>query len=247
MGYQTGEVGRRPVPRRVRGSDVQGLVVFLAVIIHGCGLPILENRQTSAIGSGRYRADVWADNWFALYSGTSLVGEDSVPITTERSFNAETIFFDAELPLTLNLVAKDFKENDTGLEYIGKPNQQVGDGGVILQVTDTQTGKVVAVTDGKTRCLVIHRAPLRPACASLKNPSLDDCGATVGEEPPGWKLPSFNVTSWPEATVFSEADVGVKDGYLAIKWDRTAKLVWSGDLKQDNTILCRVPVVMSIP
>ena len=128
------------MPRRVRGSDVQGLVLFLAVIIHGCGLPILESRQSSAIGSGRYRADVWADNWFALYSGMSLVGEDSVPITTERSFNAEVIFFDAELPLTLNLVAKDFKENDTGLEYIGKPNQQVGDGGVILQVTDTQTG-----------------------------------------------------------------------------------------------------------
>jgi pyruvate carboxylase len=47
--------------------------------------------------------------------------------------------------------------------------------------------------------------------------------------------------------VYSEADVGVKDGYLAIKWDRSAKLVWSGDLKQDNTILCRVPVVTSIP
>ncbi|NCV02643.1 MAG: hypothetical protein EBV53_15865, partial [Proteobacteria bacterium] len=112
---------------------MQGLVFLLALIINGCGLPTLGNRPSSAIGSGRYRADVWADNWFALYSGTSLVGEDPVPITTERSFNAETFFFDAELPLTLNLVAKDFKENDTGLEYIGKPNQQVGDGGVILQ------------------------------------------------------------------------------------------------------------------
>lgn len=247
MDYQKRDEGRRPVPRKVRRSDVQGLVFLLALIINGCGLPTLGNRPSSAIGSGRYRADVWADNWFALYSGPSLVGEDPVPITTERSFNAETFFFDAELPLTLNLVAKDFKENDTGLEYIGKPNQQVGDGGVILQVTDTQTGKVVAVTDGKTRCLVIHRAPLRPACASLKNPSLDDCGANVGEEPQGWKLPSFNVTSWPEATVYTEADVGVKGGYLAIKWDRTAKLVWSGDLKQDNTILCRVPMVASIP
>ena len=183
----------------VRGSDVQGLVFLLAVIIHGCALPTLGNRPSSAIGSGRYRADVWADNWFALYSGTSLIGEDPVPITTERSFNAETVFFDAELPLTLNLVAKDFKENETGLEYIGKPNQQVGDGGVILQVTDTQTGKVVAVTDGKTRCLVIHRAPLRPACASLKNPSLDDCGATVGEEPPGWHPHTFTLDPPPPA------------------------------------------------
>ncbi|MCX5985825.1 MAG: PEBP family protein [Chloroflexi bacterium] len=249
MGYQTGTgtARQRPVAWKIGIWGVGGLVFLIAVIIQGCTLPIFGNGQPSPIGSGRYRADVWADNWFALYSGTILVGEDSVPVTTERSFNAETIFFDAEWPLTLNLVAKDFKENDTGLENIGKTNQQVGDGGVILQVTDTRTGKVVAVTDGRTRCLVIHRAPLRPACASLKNPSVTDCGATIGEEPSGWKSPNFDVTALLKATVYSEADVGVKDGYLGITWDRSAKLVWAGDLKLDNTILCRVPLLTSTP
>lgn len=235
------------MPRKIGIWGIGCLVFLDAVIIQGCTLPILGNSQPTPIGSGRHRADVWADNWFALYSGTSLVGEDSVPITTERSFNAETIFFDAELPLNLNLVAKDFKENDTGLEYIGKANQQVGDGGVILQVTDTRTGKVVAVTDGRSRCLVIHRAPLRLACVSLKKPSVTDCGATIGEEPSGWKSPSFDVAAWPEATVYSEADVGVKDGYLGIKWDQSAKLVRAGDLKLDNTILCRVPLLPPTP
>ena len=38
-----------------------------------------------------FTAQVWADNWFALYVNGELVGEDSVSITTERSFNAETI------------------------------------------------------------------------------------------------------------------------------------------------------------
>ena len=50
-----------------------------------------------------------------------------MPITTERSFNAETFVFNADYPLQLNFVAKDFKQDDTGLEYIGRRNQQMGD------------------------------------------------------------------------------------------------------------------------
>ena len=61
------------------------------------------------------KAEVWADNWFAFYLGDQLVKEDSVPITTERSFNSETFTFSASYPLTLNFIAKDFKENDSGL------------------------------------------------------------------------------------------------------------------------------------
>ena len=38
-----------------------------------------------------FLAEVWADNWFALYVNGKKVGEDSVPITTERSFNSEKI------------------------------------------------------------------------------------------------------------------------------------------------------------
>ena len=80
--------------------------------------------------------EVWADNWFATYANGELVGEDSVPITTERSFNAETFSFDAGYPLTIAIEAKDFKETDSGIEYIGLDNQQMGDGGFIAQFTD---------------------------------------------------------------------------------------------------------------
>ena len=93
-------------------------------------------------------AEVWADNWFALYVNGELVGKDSTPITTERSFNAETITFTAAYPLTIGIEAKDFKETDSGLEYIGERNQQMGDGGIIAQITDVGTGKIVAVTNG---------------------------------------------------------------------------------------------------
>ena len=48
-----------------------------------------------------FKAEVWADNWFVLYNGESKVGEDSAPITTERSFNAEIFTFQARYPLQL--------------------------------------------------------------------------------------------------------------------------------------------------
>jgi len=78
--------------------------------------------------------DVWADNWFEMRVDGVQVAEDSVPITTERSFNAESFSFEAEPPFVVGLIAKDFIENDTGLEYIGSRRQQMGDGGVILQM-----------------------------------------------------------------------------------------------------------------
>ena len=67
-----------------------------------------------------FRLEVWADNWFAVYVDGELIGEDSVPITTERSFNAETFTFEATYPFTIAIEAKDFKETDSGIEYIGE-------------------------------------------------------------------------------------------------------------------------------
>ena len=83
----------------------------------------VHRSQLDTDGSISIRGDVWADNWFAFYLGETLVIEDSVPISTDRSFNAESFEFNADYPLQLNFVAKDFKENDTGLEYIGSPRQ----------------------------------------------------------------------------------------------------------------------------
>lgn len=102
-----------------------------------------------------FTADVWADNWFEMRINGRKVAEDSVPITTERSFNAESFEFVADRPFVIGLVAKDFKENDTGLEYIGTRRQQMGDGGVILQIKDG-SGEPVAVSNAEWQCLVIH-------------------------------------------------------------------------------------------
>ncbi|CTQ48542.1 hypothetical protein [Jannaschia donghaensis] len=188
--------------------------------------------------------DVWADNWFAMHVNGTLVVEDSVPITTERSFNAETVTFTADLPMTVAFEVKDFKENDTGLEYIGTDRQQMGDGGMIAQFLDAATGETVAVTDAAMRCLVVHRAPLDRACADARDPVAGSgaCGFETTEVPADWTAADFDDTAWPAATEHSADAVDPKDGYDAITWDPAAQLVWSEDLVQDNTLLCRMKV-----
>jgi len=193
---------------------------------------------STAAGTTTFKADVWADNWFALYVNGTKVGEDPVPITTERSFNAETITFSAGYPLTIGLVAKDYKADDTGLEYLGTDRQQLGDAGVIAQITDLSTGRVVDATGAAWRGLVVHTAPTNKACATSATPETD-CRFTTRPEPDGWTDAAFDDTSWTAATVYTAQQVGVKDGYDTIRWDASAALIWSADLQADNTVLWR--------
>jgi hypothetical protein len=199
--------------------------------------------STTAVKSAQstFTAEVWADNWFSLYINGKLVGEDSVPITTEKSFNSERITFTASYPFTIAMVAKDFKQNDTGLEYIGTDRQQMGDGGIVAQFTDTATGRVVATTSSAWRGLVIHQAPLNKSCEKSKTPDTE-CTSRISAEPAGWSQASFNDSSWSSASTYSKEQVGVKDGYNDISWSSNAQIIWTSDLEIDNTILWRYVV-----
>ncbi len=203
-----------------------------------------QTSTTATEGSVNISADVWADNWFAFYLGEQLIIEDSVPITTERSFNKESFTFSADYPLVLNIIAKDFKENDTGLEYIGTPRQQMGDGGLIAQFKDAKTGEVIAVSNSDWMCTVIHKAPLDKACENEANPVAGEgtCGFVSLEEPEGWKTSESDKSSWIPATVYSEAQVSPKDGYDQVAWEDSAELIWGNDLETNNTLLCQLVV-----
>ncbi len=166
------------------------------------------------------------------------MGEDAVPITTERSFNAETISFRASYPLTIAVVAKDFKENDTGLEYIGTDRQQMGDGGFIAQIKEDVSGEVVVVTNAEWRGLVIHKAPTNKDCENSTAPT-QDCNSEISQEPGDWKTDSFDDSRWSGADVYTASQVGAKDGYDTVAWDPSAALIWTSDLHADNTVLWR--------
>ena len=190
------------------------------------------------------RGEVWADNWFTFYSGNTLVVEDSDSIRIERSFNSETFTFVANYPLVLNFILKDFKENDTGLEYIGTRRQQLGDGGFIAQFTDDNSDTVVAVTDSDWRCKVIQKAPLDKSCKNESNPvaGKPPCEFMAEDEPDNWKSVKFDDSQWKNATEYSARDIRPKDGFNDIDWYSAAKFIWSGDIEEDNTVLCRLTI-----
>ena len=204
---------------------------------------LLCSISATTVGAETFSADVWADNWFAMRIDGTQVAEDSVSITTERSFNAESVSFEAERPFVLGIVAKDFKENDTGLEYIGTNRQQMGDGGLILQVRD-DAGETVAVSSEEWSCLVIHTAPLDESCEREKNPVAGEslCTFISEDEPEGWDTASFDMSDWPQADVYTAREVKPKDGYDEINWADNAKLIWGPDLEKSNTVLCRLTV-----
>ncbi len=189
-------------------------------------------------------AEVWVDNWFEMYVNGEKVMEDSEPITTERSFNAETATFTAELPAQIAIQAKDFKENDTGLEYIGTARQQMGDGGMIFQIKDAESGEIFAVSNKDVRYLVIHRAPIDTSCADENNPveGQGACASFVQDIPSDWTASDFDDSTWKNAVEHSERSVRPKNGYDRIQWDDSSKLIWSNDLVQDNTLLCRLQI-----
>ena len=67
--------------------------------------------------------------------------------------------------------AKDFKETDSGIEYIGAGNQQMGDGGIIVQITDTATGEVVAASDGSWSALAVPDLDLPARAGARRGPA----------------------------------------------------------------------------
>jgi hypothetical protein len=227
------------------------MIVSIAQVFHWSrsagGADVVDRSAeliTPTTGPTTFKMSIWADNWYAFSLGDAPIIEDSVPITTERSFNAETFEFKSAYPLTLNLIVKDFKENDTGLEYIGSKRQQLGDGGFIAQLEDLTQQQTVAVTSADWRCLVVHRAPLDQACVNNDKPVAGEgaCTFEAAAEPAGWRQPQFDDSGWPKAVEHSAASVRPKDGYDKISWDGSAKLIWSEDLAQDNTLLCRLTV-----
>lgn len=120
----------------------------------------------------------------------------------------------------------------------------MGDGGFILQLTDTASGQIVAVSNTEWACTVIHTAPLDKSCESETNPVAGTAPCTFTDlgEPTGWKSIGYDDSGWTATTAHSAQAVGPKDGYDTIRWDASAQIIWGPDLETDNTILCRVTV-----
>lgn len=233
-----------------RSSHLAILAIAAAGLLIGCDDrskndgKVLNERVLEDGDATKVKAEIWVDNWFSLSINGKPLIDDSVAFKTERSFNAERVTFNADFPMTIAFEFRDFVENDTGLEYIGSRRQQIGDGGAIAQFTNAETGAVIKVTDASWKCRVIHHAPADEACANERDPKVGEskCAARITEAPTGWKNPGFDDSQWAQATEHSTSEVSPKGGYDEIKWKPVAKLIWSRDLKLDNTVLCRTVI-----
>ena len=108
---------------------------FLAALAAGCGGP---QRAPDVIvvdtpGAVSIRGEVWADNWFAFYLDDRRIIEDSIPITTERSFNAEAFVFNAEWPSAVEHGEADVRPRG-GYDAIGWR-----DGARLIRTADLET------------------------------------------------------------------------------------------------------------
>lgn len=211
------------------------LISALAFLIYCCSILVPVHAEIKTIS---FTAEIWADNWFAIYVNGKKVGEDSVPFATEKSFNSEIVSFKATYPLTIGIVARDYYENESGLEYIGKANQQIGDGGLIAQIRETNSGSIVGFTNKAWRAFVVQRAPLNVECVKSKDP-LQECKRFSAKTPISWYSKTFKDSTWKVASEYSASEVGVKQGYLNINWSSDSKLIWASDLRLDNTVLLR--------
>ena len=205
-----------------------------------------ENSAATAATTTSFSADIWADNWFALYVNGVKVAQDPVPLTTTKSFNKVSVKFTAKYPLTIALIGKDYVENQSGLEYIGSSQQQIGDAGIIAQIHEKASGKLVAATSKAWKSYVTFRAPLNPECVTSVSP-LSECKSSSKALPTGWTLSTYKDSGWQAPGEYSESAVGVKDGYSQVKWDPRAHLIWSSSLTLDNTVLFRTTAKSAMP
>ena len=213
------------------------LVAFLLTMV-GIEIRAQELSEDTGQPSVNVYAEIWADNWFALYMDGEMISEDSEPITQERSFNVEEVEFKALPGAQFAAVLKDYKEDDSGLEYIGSRRQQAGDGGFIAQFYDAETSQLVGVSNAGWLCTPIHQAPLDLSCQTSDNP-LNECASTIVSEPQGWMLRDFDDSYWKPAVVHSSQAVRPNGEYRQYSWEASADLIWTDDLEIDNTVLCR--------
>ncbi len=175
-----------------------------------------------AVGPGELAGAVYADNWFQLYANGKLVATDP---TEFKPHDVVHVRFEATYPLTLAILAKDYCDERTGLEY---DNTQIGDAGLIAKL-----GPHV-LSGAQWKALVVAHGPIG---RDMKNPRV-----RTSPLPAGWNQPGFDDSQWPQASTFTRQRVRPN----AADFDRFdwqgADFIWSEDLDLDNTVLFRVTI-----
>ncbi|MGR5094102.1 hypothetical protein ACPV5O_15255 [Vibrio maritimus] len=196
---------------------------------------------------------IFADNYFELYINGQLVAVDTVPFTP---FNSSIVKFKVNKPYTIAVKVIDWEENlGLGTEDNRGKAYHPGDGGFIASFSDG----TVTSTDWQAQTL--YTAPiydltclsevdgkrLSERCTTEGTDSGENAYAAHWEVPSDWMNPEFDSMAWPQATQYSEDDIGVnnKNAYMNFieKFSGAeASFIWSTNVVLDNEVLLRFEV-----
>lgn len=202
-------------------------------------------------------AYLFADNYFELYINGMPVGKDNVPYT---QFNSNIVRFRVNRPFTIAMLLVDWEEHlGLGSENSNGFLYHPGDGGVVAVFKDS-TNAVVAMTNGDWRAQTFYTSPIIDLSCPQENGQLrlsNACSTADSNDgtpyhglhwprPAGWMDATFNDASWPAASTYSNATVGVNNkpaytNFTDIFDDpaHDAVFIWSTNLILDNEVIVR--------
>ncbi|WP_133010293.1 hypothetical protein [Marinomonas flavescens] len=196
---------------------------------------------------------IFADNYFELYINGNLIAVDAVPFTP---FNSNIVKFKVKKPYTIAVKVIDWEENlGLGTEDNRGKVYHPGDGGFIASFSDG------TVTSSEWQAQTFYTAPiydltclneiegnrLSEACTTEGTDHGQNAYAAHWEVPNNWMEQGFDSTHWPQATLYSEDDIGVnnKKAYMNFieKFSGAgAKFIWSTNVVLDNEVLLKYEV-----
>jgi hypothetical protein len=166
------------------------------------------------------KANVYADNWFALYINGKLTAVDSIDFIPHNVVSVDVL---PEYPMTIAVLAKDNADPRTGLEY----GDQIGDGGFILKLGDG------TVTNATWKAKSFSRGPIG---GDAKNPKVEQTPI-----PENWFAVNFDDRAWLNAREYSLERVNPKESFHQADF-AGAKFIWTDDLDLDNTVIFRTRI-----
>lgn len=196
---------------------------------------------------------IFADNYFELYINGKLIGLDPVPFTP---FNSCVVRFRVSRPYAIAVKVIDWEENlGLGTESNRGNAYHAGDGGFIASFSDGTR------TNAEWSAQTFYTAPIYDLGCLTEEDNLrgsagcradgerggEDAYAVHWEVPDGWQDPGFDFGSWPQATTYTEDEIGVnnKASYMNFREKFAgsgAEFIWSSNVVLDNEVLLRFRV-----
>jgi hypothetical protein len=209
-------------------------------------------------------AYIFADNYFEMYINGVQVGKDNVPFT---QFNSNIVRFKVLRPFTIAMLLVDWEERlGLGGETNAGFNYHCGDGGMVAVFKDA-SNNIIAKTDADWKAQTFYTAPIMDLTCPTENGSLrlssncstadSNAGANYyglhWNRPANWTIATFDDSSWPSATVYSNATIGVdnKPAYTNFTniFDNPtndAQFIWSSNVILDNEVIVRKTVLSNL-